>query len=87
LLFFSESVATLEAIVNGHIRSNPSVSDVEFNIIITAEKELIVPVILKPARSTDPRCGMRGNCRDCPSLKSKKCMGCPITGQYQGSFY
>jgi DNA-binding Lrp family transcriptional regulator len=87
LLFFSESVATLEAIVNGHIRSNPSVSDVDFNIIITAEKELIVPVILKPARSTEPPCGMRGNCRDCPSFKSQKCMGCPITGQYQGSFY
>jgi DNA-binding Lrp family transcriptional regulator len=87
LLFFSESVATLEAIVNGHIRSNPSVSDVDFNIIITAEKELVVPVILKPKRSKDPPCGMRGNCKECQSFKAGKCMGCPVTGQYQGSFY
>lgn len=87
LLFFSESVATLEAIVNGHIRSNPSVTDVDFNIVITAEKELVVPVVLKPKLSPEPPCRMKGECRPCPSFKSKKCMGCPVTGQYQGAFY
>lgn len=87
LLFFSESVATLEAIVNGHIRSNPTVTDVDFNIVITAEKELVVPVVLKPNRSPEPPCKMKGECRSCPSFRSKKCMGCPVTGQYQGAFY
>ena len=86
LLFFSESVATLESIVNGHIRSNPSVREVDFNIIITAEKDLVVPAILNPERKDRPPCGIDINCRDCPSFVSRKCMGCPITGQYQGRF-
>jgi DNA-binding Lrp family transcriptional regulator len=87
LLFFSESVATLEAIVNGHIRSNPLVTDVDFNIVITAEKPYIVPTVLSPEHSDLPPCGMLSNCTDCHAFKDKKCMGCPATGQYQGWFY
>ena len=87
LLFFSESIATLESIVNGHIRSNPSVTDVDFNIVITSERDYIVPSVLDFEHRDHPPCGMKGNCRDCPSFKSTKCMGCPLTGQYQGTFY
>jgi len=87
LLFFSESVATLEAIVNGHIRTHESVSDVDFNIVITAERNLIVPTILSFEHSESPPCGILSKCRECPSFHDKKCMGCPATGQYQGWFY
>jgi Lrp/AsnC family leucine-responsive transcriptional regulator len=87
LFFFSESVTTLEAIVNGHIRSNPSVTDVDFDIVIASVKEYTVPVALRPEKSKEPPCGIKLNCRDCPSFKACKCMGCPVTGQYQGSFY
>jgi len=87
LLFFSESVSTLEAIVNGHIRSNPLIMDVDFNIVITAEKPYIVPTVLSPEHSDLPPCGMLSNCRECQAFKDVKCMGCPATGQYQGWFY
>jgi DNA-binding Lrp family transcriptional regulator len=87
LLFFSESIATLEAIVNGHIRSNPSVSDVDFNIVITSERDFIVPSAMDFEHSEHPPCGIKLQCRDCPSFKSVKCMGCPVTGQYQGTLY
>ncbi|MDD1772304.1 MAG: Lrp/AsnC family transcriptional regulator [Methanomassiliicoccales archaeon] len=87
LLFFSESIATLESIVNGHIRSNPSVTDVDFNIVITSERDYIVPSVLNFEHSDKPPCGVQMNCRDCPSFKGMKCMGCPVTGQYQGSLY
>jgi Lrp/AsnC family transcriptional regulator, leucine-responsive regulatory protein len=87
LLFFSESIATLESIVNGHLRSNPSVTDVDFNIVITAERDFIVPSMLDFEHCDDAPCGIKMNCRDCPSFKSVKCMGCPVTGQYQGTFF
>jgi Lrp/AsnC family leucine-responsive transcriptional regulator len=87
LLFFSESVATLESIVNGHIRSNKSVTDVDFNIVITAEKDFVVPTVLTTEHVDKPPCGMLAKCRECRSFKDKKCMGCPATGQYQGWFY
>jgi DNA-binding Lrp family transcriptional regulator len=87
LLFFSESVTTLESIVNGHIRSDPSVKEVDFNIVITAERDFVVPARLRAERVKEPPCGMKGDCLKCLSFLEKKCMGCPATGQYQGSFY
>ncbi|MEM0448873.1 MAG: Lrp/AsnC family transcriptional regulator [Methanomassiliicoccales archaeon] len=87
LLFYSESVATLEAIVNGHLRSNPSVRDVDFNIIITSERKLIFPTMLMTEISDTPPCGIKMECKECSSFKSQKCMGCPATGNYQGKFY
>ncbi len=87
MLFISENIATLEAIVNGHIRKDKSVTDIEFNIIISSEKKFVVPTILTPDRSEKPPCGVLLNCRDCTSFKEGKCMGCPVTGQYQGWFY
>jgi DNA-binding Lrp family transcriptional regulator len=87
LFFFSESVTTLEAIVNGHIRSDPTVSDVDFDIVIASVKDFIIPVTLKPEHSHSPPCGVELRCSDCPSFKGRKCMGCPVTGEYQGSFY
>jgi Lrp/AsnC family leucine-responsive transcriptional regulator len=87
LFFFSESVTTLEAIVNGHIRSDPSVKDVDFDIVIASVKDFIIPVSLKPEHSRTPPCGIKLKCKDCATFKNHKCMGCPVTGQYQGSFY
>lgn len=87
LFFFSESVATLESIVNGHIRSDPTVKEVDFNIVVTSVKDFVVPARLKVEKTREPPCGMDGECHKCPSFMEKKCMGCPVTGQYQGSFY
>jgi DNA-binding Lrp family transcriptional regulator len=87
LFFFCESVTTLEAIVNGHIRSYPTVSDVDFDIVISSVKDFIIPVRLKPEHSSEPPCGIKLKCGHCPSFKERKCMGCPVTGEYQGSFY
>ncbi|OPY33116.1 MAG: HTH-type transcriptional regulator LrpA [Methanomassiliicoccales archaeon PtaU1.Bin124] len=87
LFFFSESVTTLEAIVNGHLRSNPTVSEVEFNIIISAENDFIVTSDLRPERADEAPCGIDLECSDCPSFKEHKCNGCPVTGQYCGEFY
>ena len=87
LFFISENIATLEAIVNGHIRPNKSVTDVDFNIVINTEKDYIVPIVLTPDHTDKPPCGVLISCISCLSFKEKKCMGCPATGEYQGWFY
>lgn len=87
LIFVSENIATLEAIVNSHIRPNKSVSEVDFNIVIKTERDFIVPTILTPEVTDTPPCGVRIQCKNCPSFKEKNCMGCPAIGQYQGWFY
>ena len=87
LFFISENISTLEAIVNGHLRPNKSVSTVDFNIVINSERNYVVPTILTTNISKKPPCWILNNCRDCPSFKDTKCMGCPATGEYQGWFY
>lgn len=87
LFFVSENISTLEAIVNGHIRPNKSVSDVDFNIVINTERDFIVPTILTPEITDKPPCGIMITCSSCQSYNEGKCMGCPATGEYQGWFY
>jgi DNA-binding Lrp family transcriptional regulator len=87
LFFVSESIATLEAIINGHVRPNKSVTDVDFNIVIATEKEFIVPTALTLEKSEKPPCGVLVKCKNCQSYKEDKCLGCPATGVYEGWFY
>lgn len=87
LFFVSESIATLEAIINGHVRPNKSVTDVDFNIVIATEKDFVVPSILTPEKSENPPCGVLVKCNNCQAFKDDKCLGCPATGMYEGWFY
>lgn len=87
LMFVSENIATLESIVNGHLRSSKYVKELDFNIIVSAERDLVLPTILTPEHHKEPPCGVDLECVNCKSFKAKKCMGCPVTGQYQGWFY
>jgi Lrp/AsnC family leucine-responsive transcriptional regulator len=87
LLFFSESVSTLESIVNCHVHSDPSVKDVDFDIVITSEKDFVIPIKMSPELCDEAPCGMKEMCFDCANYKEEKCTGCPATGQYRGHFY
>jgi DNA-binding Lrp family transcriptional regulator len=87
LFFVSESIATLEAIINGHVRPNKSVTDVNFNIVINSERDFIIPTILTPDITETPPCGILIKCQNCSQFKDKKCLGCPATGIYKGWFY
>ena len=87
LFFVSENISTLEAIVNGHLRPNKSVTEVDFNIVINTEKEYIIPTVLTTNQVDKPPCGVLIDCKDCRSFGDGKCMGCPATGTYQGWFY
>lgn len=87
LFFASENISTLEAIVNGHIRSNQWVTAVDFNIVIASERPFILPTRLVMKRVEGSPCGHPIGCRDCKAFGDRKCMGCPATGQYQGRFF
>ncbi len=87
LFFISENIATLEAIVNGHIRPNKSINEVDFNIVINTERDFIIPTVLTPEITDAPPCKILIKCTECDSYKNNKCMGCPATGEYQGWFY
>ena len=87
IFLMSEDISTLDAIVDGHIRSNPQVKDVDFNIVITPTEDLIFPVEMVVEKTKEPPCGYKGSCGECAYYKADRCLGCPATGFIKGSFW
>ncbi len=87
LFFVGEDIATLEAIVDGHLRSNPRVQSAEFSIVISPMKDLIMPLRMNFGSSESPPCGNGCNCKDCVHHTSNRCLGCPVTNSYNGKIW
>lgn len=87
LFFVGEDIATLEAIVDGHLRNNPAVSSARVSIVITPLKDLILPVKMSFGSSDTPPCGNGCNCKECAHHLSNRCLGCPVTNSYSGKIW
>jgi DNA-binding Lrp family transcriptional regulator len=87
LFFVGEDIATLEAIVDGHLRNNPAVSSARVSIVIAPVKDLILPVRMNFDYSDTPPCGHGGNCNECAHHISNRCLGCPVTNSYSGKIW
>ncbi len=85
--FVGEDIATLEAIVDGHLRSNPLVRGAEISIVIATMKDFVMPIRMNFDFSDMPPCGNGCNCRDCPHHISSRCLGCPVTNSYNGKIW
>ncbi len=83
LFFVAENIATLESIVDNHLRTFSTVQNVEFNLIIGAANSLILPLKRFP-KSNSPPCGVLQECKTCPSHEEGRCLGCPVINQYDG---
>lgn len=87
LFFVGEDISTLEAIVDGHLRSNPFVKSAELSIVITTMKDFVMPIKMNFDFSSTPPCGNGCNCKDCSHHISNRCLGCPVTNSYNGKIW
>ncbi|MDO9098948.1 MAG: Lrp/AsnC family transcriptional regulator [Candidatus Methanoperedens sp.] len=87
LFFVGEDIATLEAIVDGHLRNNPVVTSAKVSIVITPLKDLILPLKMSFGSSDTPPCGHGYNCKECAHHISNRCLGCPVTNSYNGKIW
>lgn len=87
LFFMSEDINTIEAIVDGHLRSDPHVAGVNLSIVIAPSSDFIFPVRMKFKKQEQPPCGYGKKCGNCPYYTSDRCLGCPATGFYKGKFW
>jgi DNA-binding Lrp family transcriptional regulator len=85
LFFTAEEISTIESIVDRHLRNNPSVSTVNFGIIISPVNEIVMPVKMVTAKTDTLPCGY--NCSDCQYYGHNRCLGCPMTSHYKGKFW
>ncbi|MEA3488554.1 MAG: Lrp/AsnC family transcriptional regulator [Euryarchaeota archaeon] len=87
LFFVSENVATLEAIVNYHLRVHPGVQSIDFNIVISSAKEVVMPVTMNRGQFERSPCGVDIEPGHCPRYMENKCLGCPAIGHYKGKIW
>lgn len=84
LFLISEKLQATESCINHHIRRNPNIVDVEFNVVITPARDIVVPVKLWNEKKDKSPCEKR--CNEQPCYISEKCLGCPATVFYKGEF-
>ncbi|MFB0564022.1 MAG: Lrp/AsnC family transcriptional regulator [Candidatus Lokiarchaeia archaeon] len=87
LLLIGENMHTLQSIIECHIGSLSEVKDIEFNIIISAAKELILPYQMKIKILDRPLCGFDQDCSKCKWYQENRCLGCPTMVHYKGKVW
>lgn len=87
LFLMGEDLASIEAIVNTHLRTDPLIDNVDFDVIISSTHDLIFPVKMKIEKQDKQPCGYDTECKDCSYFKADRCLGCPVIGQYRGHFW
>ncbi len=85
LFFIAEDISTIEAIVDKHIRSNPSVMDVNLSFVVTTVNDLILPVKMCMEKTDKTPCGF--DCAECNYYTTKRCLGCATSKAYKGTFW
>lgn len=86
LLFMGENLEMPESIVDTQIRSNPTTSNVDMDIVLTPADDMVFPVKMN-LKKGEPPCGNKTLCCDCDYYKSNRCLGCPATKYYKGSLF
>jgi DNA-binding Lrp family transcriptional regulator len=86
LFFIAENISTLESIIDNHLRTSNDVQNVEFNIVINAINNLVIPLKVYEKALEKPPCRTNIECKTCPNYEINNCIGCPATKQYKGKF-
>jgi len=87
LLLVGDDMASLESIIDSHIRPDKDVKSVDFDVIITSIKDFVVPINIPINPLNKPPCGLDHKCEDCYAFQTNRCFGCPATGKYKGDFW
>lgn len=85
MYFAAEDISTLEALVDRHLRSNPDVSNVDFGLVVSQVQNPATPVKIGFEKGEASPCGF--DCPTCQYYLNNRCLGCPMTKHYKGSFW
>ncbi|MGA9139478.1 MAG: Lrp/AsnC family transcriptional regulator [Methanocella sp.] len=85
MFFVAEDIATIESIVDRHLRSNPSVASVNLGIVISQVYDMAQPVKMALEKADIAHCG--SDCATCQYYLNNQCLGCPATKFYKGKFW
>lgn len=87
LFLVGDDMASLESIIDSHIRPDKDVQSVDFDVIITSIKNFVIPINMPTEPLHNSPCGLDHKCEECYAFKTNRCFGCPATGKYKGTFW
>ena len=85
LLLVGEDLASLESIIDERLRPDKDVMSANFNIIISSNKDFIMPIKMIERPLNRPPCGI--DYKECQAYSENRCYGCPATSRYKGEFW
>jgi len=81
-LLVGENIRSIMSCVDSRLRQNLPVENLEFDLIVTPTRPLVVPVKPKMERHETTPCG--ADCSVCTFYTSERCLGCPASVHYKG---
>ena len=82
-LLVGENMRSIMSCIDSRLRQSLPVENIEFDMIVTPTRPLIVPVKPKMEKKAVTPCG--AECSTCTFYTSDRCLGCPASIHYKGS--
>ena len=81
-LMLGENVKSIMSCVDARLRQNLPAENIEFDLIVTPTKPMVVPIKPQTDRKKISPCG--ADCSVCNFYTGDKCLGCPGSVYYKG---
>lgn len=83
VLLIGENIRSIMSCVDFHMRKNPFVKDMEFNVIVTPVRDFAVTI--KPTLDKKKLTPCETECSQCILYVNDRCLGCPASIHYKGT--
>ena len=81
-LMLGENIKSIMSCVDSRLRQNLPAENIEFDLIVTPTRPMVVPIKPQAERKKITPCG--ADCSTCNFYTSDKCLGCPTSIYYKG---
>lgn len=83
VLLLGENMRSIVSCVDSHLRPDPIIKEMGFDLIITPIRDFVVPI--KPILDKRKINLCEKDCSSCAFYKDNRCLGCPSSIHYKGS--
>lgn len=85
VLLIGENMRSIVSCVDSHLRPDPIIKEMEFNLIVTPVWDFIVPI--KPNLDKKKITPCEKDCSNCTLYVNNRCLGCPASIHYKGTLF
>jgi Lrp/AsnC family leucine-responsive transcriptional regulator len=82
VLLIGENIRSIMSCVDSHLRQDPLVKDMQFDLVVTPSKPFVVSI--KPSIEKRAATPCNADCSTCDLYAADRCLGCPATVHYKG---